>query len=146
MTKLQTQATRAIRRRKVAFRQRHMSASSAPLDPLTLGALRAEALSAAAANMEAHPFDARVYLTTRGTANEVDSGALIDTNQLVYYVLVHGDFVCYLCSVPYGASAPRGHVISLVIDASSLDGTDFGLRSNEPTGLDRLGSATSLGF
>jgi hypothetical protein len=139
----------ATRRRNRALRERHITAAGSPIDPLTLTALRDRALLVAATSNETHPSDGRVFQTTANAVNAVnavDSGAGDGSNQPVYYVLMHGDFVCDVCPVPPGSPDPWGHVTSLVFEASNLRVAAVGLLGSEPAGLERLGPSTSLGF
>ena len=51
---------------------------------------------------------------------------------VVYLVTIKGHFVAGAASVPSGAHAPTGTYISLVINARTFRGTDFGLGSKPP--------------
>lgn len=51
---------------------------------------------------------------------------------IVYLVTIKGRFVCGLCSVPSGGHAPTGTYLSLVIDAKTFEGTDFGIGPKPP--------------
>jgi hypothetical protein len=51
---------------------------------------------------------------------------------IVYLVTIKGHFVCGPCSVPPGAQAPTGTYLSLVIDAKTFAGTDFGISPRPP--------------
>lgn len=53
-------------------------------------------------------------------------------------IIAKGNFVAYRASVPKGASAPRGTVLELVLDASTLEATDFGLVDYYPD-LSKIG-------
>lgn len=50
----------------------------------------------------------------------------------VYLVTIKGYFVCNQCSVPPGAHAPTGSYLSLVVNARTFEGTDFGLSDKAP--------------
>jgi hypothetical protein len=45
----------------------------------------------------------------------------------VYVIEMRGHFVCNSCSVPSGASAPTGTVLTMILRARSLQQVDFGL-------------------
>jgi hypothetical protein len=50
----------------------------------------------------------------------------------VYLITMQGHFVANGVSVPPGAAAPRGRYISVVVDARTFDGMDFGIGPNPP--------------
>jgi hypothetical protein len=51
---------------------------------------------------------------------------------VVYLVTVTGHFVARAASVPPGADAPTGTYMSMVINAKTLAGLDFGLGPKPP--------------
>lgn len=51
---------------------------------------------------------------------------------VVYLVTVKGHFVARAASVPPGADAPTGTYMSMVINAKTLAGLDFGLGPKPP--------------
>jgi hypothetical protein len=55
-----------------------------------------------------------------------------DEKTVVYLVTIKGHFVCDLCTGPRGSHAPAGTYLSLVVDAKTFYGTDFGLGSKPP--------------
>lgn len=57
-------------------------------------------------------------------------------------IIAKGNFVAHAASVPKGASAPRGTVMELVLDASTLTETDFGLVDSYPD-LTKIGTPIS---
>ena len=66
--------------------------------------------------------------TTRGTAADLTGHSNQNQGEDVWVVQVSGDhFRCDLCSHPYGATAPTGDYITIVLRASDFEGTDGGL-------------------
>jgi hypothetical protein len=94
--------------------------------------LRAIALGAAAQNGEQSPTDAIAYKTTRQDANARTSGAIVDSNQPVFLIVEHGNFVGVDVSLMYGSQAPRGRIISVIVDAATGNVTDWGYEPTEP--------------
>jgi hypothetical protein len=78
-------------------------------------------------------------------AVRVTSGGRVTGNQAVWVIQVEGvrQFVCGLCSGPPGASAPRGRFVTIVLDATTFDRTDFGI-APERVDLARLGTVIRL--
>ena len=70
--------------------------------------------------------------TRRQAANREAGGDIVDTNQPVYLVAVRGRFVDRMASVPPGASAPRGTVLTLVLDRAHLQVLDLGVSNSWP--------------
>ena len=54
-----------------------------------------------------------------------------------YLIVVYGKFVCHSCSVPPGATPPRG-TIETTIWSPTIGGTDFGLSDHLPAAVSRL--------
>src|ERR1700736_3272288 len=79
--------------------------------------LRAIGLNAAAANGDAHPTDGAVFASSRGDAMNATNGGVVDSNQSIYLIRLHGNFVANDARVPPGHAAPRGHVLIVVVDA-----------------------------
>lgn len=65
---------------------------------------------------------------TSATPGDTTPGA----KTIVYLVTIKGRFVCGLCSGPPGSHAPTGTYLSLVIDAKTFKGTDFGIGPKPP--------------
>jgi hypothetical protein len=65
MRALGKEARHAVRRRNRAYSAGRSAIPSTTIDPLTISALRAAALSAAVTNAEEHPYDARCVEPTR---------------------------------------------------------------------------------
>jgi hypothetical protein len=52
---------------------------------------------------------------------------MVNTNQAVYVVALHGHFVDRFASSPVARKPPTGDTVILVIDRRSLQMTDFGI-------------------
>jgi transposase len=72
--------------------------------------LREVAAHVAALNGDPHPTKAIAVPSTRKAANAVDSGAKVDTDQLSYLIILHGNFVGHVAHPPPGAPLPQGSV------------------------------------
>jgi hypothetical protein len=70
-------------------------------------------------------------------------GDIVQGGHPVFVVEMRGHFTCNGCSVPAGASAPTGTVMTVILDARSLRETDFGL-SRHWKNLNVLGQPISL--
>jgi hypothetical protein len=78
---------------------------------------------------------ATAVVTTRAKAlTSATPGDFIpnDEKTVVYLVTIKGHFVCDLCTGPRESRAPTGTYLSLVVDAKTFDGTDFGLGPKSP--------------
>jgi hypothetical protein len=78
---------------------------------------------------------ASAVVTTRAKAlTSATPGDFVpnDEKTVVYLVTVKGHFVARAVSVPLGAHAPTGTYMSMVIDAKTFAGLDFGLRPKPP--------------
>jgi hypothetical protein len=78
---------------------------------------------------------ATAVVTTRAKAlTSATPGDFIpnDGKTVVYLVTIKGHFVCDLCTGPRGSRVPAGTYLSLVVDAKTFDGTDFGLGPKPP--------------
>jgi hypothetical protein len=69
------------------------------------------------------------------------TGDKVSTNPDVYAIVMQGNFVANNMPVPAGVSAPSGSVLTLVIDASTGQMTDFSIGSQVPD-LASLGPVT----
>ena len=68
-----------------------------------------------------------------------------DEQTVVYLVTVKGHFVARASSRPYRAPVPTGTYMSLVINAETFAGLDFGLgHKPPPVALDSFGPVTYL--
>jgi hypothetical protein len=79
---------------------------------------------------------------TRVAANHVDSGDIVPGSDWSYLIAERGRFVLNDVSVPAGASAPRGSVLTLIVSAHSHEVTDFGVSDRYPD-MARLGPVTT---
>jgi|SRR5213593_2474503 hypothetical protein len=109
-----------------------------------LTALRAVAARVAGLNGDPHPSKAIAVPSTRKTAELVESGADVNTDQDVYLIVLHGHFVGHVAHVPPGAPLPRGSVLTIVVDANTDLVTDWGISDQTPN-TSALGPETSLG-
>lgn len=75
---------------------------------------------------------------TRDRANLVDSGEIVPGRQWSYLIAERGHFVFENATRPAGAPAPRGTVLTLIVNASTGEVTDVGLSNRYPH-LSRLG-------
>jgi hypothetical protein len=78
---------------------------------------------------------ASAVVTTRAKAlTSATPGDLVpnDEKTIVYLVTVKGHFVARAASVPPGAHAPTGSYMSMVINAKTFAGLDFGLSPKPP--------------
>jgi hypothetical protein len=83
--------------------------------------------------------------TTRKQINRLNAGAEVGSDEDVYAVALHGDFVARYAHVPPGAALPHGHLMILVVDTKTFHVVDFmlGDAKIDPT---RLGTPVSLGL
>jgi len=95
---------------------------------------------------DAHPYDIEAVRTDlEGVANlEGGTAGPSSAGEPVYLVALRGGFACIACSVPLGAKAPRGPVMTLTITASGLLANGFGLPPSYPD-LRRVGDPVRLG-
>jgi hypothetical protein len=105
---------------------------------LTEGRILRIALRSAAAAGDATPTLIQHSEGTRYHANRVASGDIVPGGRWSYLIAVRGHFVLKDASVPMGASAPRGTVLTLVINARTGEGTDGGVSDRYPD-LSKLG-------
>lgn len=100
------------------------------------------ALRAAAADGNQHPSLIQHAEGTRFEAVLVSSGDLVFEWNWSILIGVRGRFTTTAISIPPGAPAPTTTVLTLVINARTGQGTDFGLEDRYPP-LDRLGPVTT---
>lgn len=120
---------------------RHLDATS--LDPATAQVLRAQALWLSTVNGEAHPSGATVATVGRQAAASVIGNAVVDTDQQVFLVVLHGAFVGYMAKVPYGAALPTGSTMTIAYEPSTLDVTDWSINKT-PIDTSSLGRPVAL--
>lgn len=75
---------------------------------------------------------------TRHNANLVDSGDVVPGGQWSYLIAERGHFVLNDAPRPSGASAPRGSVLTLIVNAAAGGVSDSGVSNRYPD-LDNLG-------
>jgi hypothetical protein len=79
---------------------------------------------------------------TREKANLIDSGDIVPGEQWSYLIAERGHFVLNDAPRPFGAPAPRGSVLTLIVDATTHQVTDTGLSNRYPD-LAKLGPVTT---
>jgi hypothetical protein len=108
--------------------------------------LAASVRAMAKANGDAHPSGAMIYASRRHEANiAAGAGTGVFGEQPVYLVVVRGQFVCNSCSGPRGHIAPRGNIITTVVDRKTLQGLDFGIGGRVDTSKLGPGLPLALG-
>jgi hypothetical protein len=111
------------------------AAPGAPVPAAAIRRLTAIAHRAAAINGDPHPEWITAVLTTRAKA--LTSAAAGDyvpgsADVTAFLITMHGRFTATAVSVPPGAKAPAGRFLSLVIDAQTFRGLDFGIGPKPP--------------
>jgi hypothetical protein len=79
---------------------------------------------------------------TRRHANLVDSGDIVPGAQRSYLIAERGHFTLKDASIPAGAQAPTGSVLTLVVNARTHQVTDGGVSNRYPD-LAKLGPVTT---
>jgi hypothetical protein len=79
---------------------------------------------------------------TREAANRIGSGDVVPGDGPSYLIAERGRFVLTDVSIPAGALAPRGSVLTLIVAARSHEVTDVGVSNRYPD-LARLGPVTT---
>jgi hypothetical protein len=87
-------------------------------------------------NGEPTPTQAQWVETTRQVAVASQSSDGVDSDQNVYFVILHGQFVDTHAYMPPGASAPTGTVLTMTVDASTGEVLDSGLSDIAPNYTD----------
>jgi hypothetical protein len=99
-------------------------------------------------NGDAAPAQVTVVLTThaRALTSATPGDTVPGTGHVrVYLITMHGHFVAGDVSVPAGAAAPRGRYLSVVLDAKTFRGLDFGISPGPPpVSPASLGPVTTL--
>jgi hypothetical protein len=111
------------------------TAAGAPVPASAIARLTAIARHAATLNDDRHPAWITAVLTTHARA--LTSATPGDTvpgsaRTRVYLITMRGHFTDRLASGPPGSSAPTGRYLSLVVDARTFTGLDFGLSAGPP--------------
>jgi hypothetical protein len=99
----------------------------------------------AAANGEPSPADGVVTKSRRQAAQKVVAGANVDSDEDVYLVELHGQFVGYMASVPAGAPLPRGGTVVVTIGSETGEILDWSL-GDRRADLSKLGETTAFSF
>jgi hypothetical protein len=119
------------------------NASRVP-SPSEIQQLRADAFAFAKANGESAPDGGVIVSGNRGDVVAATmGGAQVDTNQDVFVVRLHGNFVGYEAPVPAGFALPHGHYLEIVYDAATKQVTDWNLSAG-PQDLSHLGHPVSI--
>lgn len=111
------------------------AATGAPVPARAIGRLTAMAQRAATINGDPAPAWITAVLTTRAKAltsatpgDSVPGSALVK----VFLITMRGHFTARNATGPPGAKAPIGRYLSLVIDAKTFRGLDFGISPKPP--------------
>jgi hypothetical protein len=110
-------------------------AAGLPVPTSALPRLTAIAERAARGNGDAHPVWVTAVLTTHAKAltSATPGDRIPDAKGVrVYLVTIRGHFVCDTCTGPAGSKAPTGTYISLVVEAKTFTGLDFGISPKPP--------------
>jgi hypothetical protein len=113
-----------------------------PPSAAQIAKIRTVALNVAAANGDATPTGLTLVPTTRKAINALNGGSVVNTDEDVYAVTLHGDFTAYGASSP-GDTLPSGHLMILVFDAETLEIGDF-ILGDYPIDATQLGKAIPL--
>lgn len=100
------------------------------------------ALKAAAAAGDPRPILIQHSEGTHSKANQIASGGYFGGNAWSYLIAERGKFVFKDAPRPFGASAPRGSVITLVLDSATGRVSDDGISYRYPA-LPQLGPVTT---
>jgi hypothetical protein len=104
--------------------------------------LLAIAEAAATNGGDAHPTLIQHAAGRRYEANLVAGGGEVFEWSWCYLIAIRGHFTFANAPVPPGAKAPSGSVLTLVLDAATGEGLDFGVSNRYPD-LARLGPVTT---
>jgi hypothetical protein len=127
---------------------RSAAATGAPVPALAIPRLTAIAHRAAAISGDPGPARIAAVLTTRARAlTSATPGDYVpgSANLKVFLITMRGHFTAKEATGPPGAKAPAGRYLSLVIDARTFQGLDFGIGPKPPPVLPAsLGPVTYL--
>jgi hypothetical protein len=114
---------------------RTVAAAGAPVPASAIGRLTAMAHRAATLNGDRDPAWITAVMTTRAKAltsatpgDDVPGSSRVR----VFLITMRGHFTAKDASRPPGAKAPTGRYLSLVIDAKTFRGLDFGISPTPP--------------
>ena len=116
------------------------SASSKP--QLTERQILRIALRAAAVSGDPNPSLIQHSAGTRYAANAVSSDDRVPGSAWSYLIAERGTFIAQYASRPPGAAAPRGSVITLIVNATTGLVSDYGISNDYPP-LAKLGPVTT---
>ncbi len=111
------------------------AAARAPVPASAIGRLTAIAHRAASSNGDPAPAWITAVMTTRAKAlTSATPGDYVpgSAHVKVFLITMRGHFTAGEASVPPGAKAPTGRYLSLVIDARTFQGLDFGIGPKPP--------------
>ena len=114
---------------------RSAAATGAPVPAPLIGRLTAIAHRAATINGDPHPAWITAVLTTRAKAlTSATPGDYVpgSAHVKVFLITMRGRFTATEATGPPGAKAPTGRYLSLVIDAKTFRGLDFGISPKPP--------------
>jgi hypothetical protein len=111
---------------------------------MVLAQLRAIAHDVASRNGDSSPSDGVVFSVSRIRAMDATHGGSVDSDQPVFVVRLHGKFTAYDARVPPGQDFPHGHVMIIVVDATTRQVTDWSVGDVEPNDS-ALGVSEALG-
>jgi hypothetical protein len=127
---------------------RSAAATGAPVPASAIPRLTAIAHRAATINGDPNPAWITAVLTTRAKAlTSATPGDYVpgSAHVKVFLITMRGHFTARNASRPPGAKAPTGRYLSLVIDAKTFQGLDFGIGPKPPPVLPAsLGPVTYL--
>jgi hypothetical protein len=127
---------------------RSAAATGAPVPASAIGRLTAIAHRAATVNGDPNPAWITAVLTTRAKAlTSATPGDYVpgSAQVRVFLITMRGHFTATDSTGPAGAKATTGRYLSLVIDAKTLQGLDFGIGPKPPPVLPAsLGPVTYL--
>jgi len=127
--------TRTSESRPEAIRAPSGPIPGQPVPTSAIHRLTVQAERVAKGDGDATPVWVSVVVTTRAKAlTSATPGDTVpgDQNTIVYLVKMKGHFVDNSAPGPSGPKAPVGEYLSLVIDAKTFEGTDFGLSRRAP--------------
>jgi hypothetical protein len=113
----------------------HSAAAGARVPDSAIVRLTAIARRAAAANGDSHPEWITAVVTTRAKAlTSATPGDYVpgSARVRVFLITMRGHFTAIGGSWPPGAKAPAGRYVSLVINARTFQGLDFGISPKPP--------------
>jgi hypothetical protein len=126
----------------------HAAASGARVPDWVIPRLTAIARRAAAVNGDSHPEWITAVVTTRAKAlTSATPGDYVpgSARVRVFLITMRGHFTAISAPGPPGAKAPAGRYVSLVINAQTFQGLDFGISPGPPpVQPDSLGPVTYL--